>query len=43
MVIAALIAFASLLIAWLVAPSGRRRGRAAALTAIELVPEPAAG
>jgi hypothetical protein len=43
MVIAALIAFATLLIAWLVAPSGRRLGRVAGHAAIELVPEPAAG
>jgi hypothetical protein len=41
MVIAALIAFAALVVAWLVAPSGRRRSRPLAESVTILTPEPA--
>jgi hypothetical protein len=41
MVIAALVAFAALLVAWLVAPSGRHRSRALAEPVAALTPEPA--
>jgi hypothetical protein len=41
MVIAALIAFATLLVAWFVAPSGRRHSRPVAETVTALTPEPA--
>ncbi|MEP6468884.1 MAG: hypothetical protein ABJC24_03860 [Chloroflexota bacterium] len=41
MVIAALIAFAALLVAWLAAPSGRRRSPSLAEPVPTLVPEAA--
>ena len=42
MTIAALIIFAALLAAWLLAPAERRQPRVPELSAIELVPEAAA-
>jgi hypothetical protein len=41
MTIAALIAFAALLAAWLLAPAERRQRRAVVPTRVELVPEAA--
>jgi len=41
MVIAALVAFAALLFAWLAAPSGRHRAQPLAETISALTPEPA--
>jgi hypothetical protein len=43
MTIAALVIFAALLAAWLLAPAERRQPRTAELPAIELVPEGVAG